>query len=158
MTARSKHGSCACPLCVKCCENNPGWMTPTEGRKAMKSGLAKRLMRDWLEPCSKYGNDERIYLLAPASEGCEGDDAPEGDLCELLFGDWSKGRCTFLEKDRCAIQDNGFKPKQCRLSWGCADKYIDNYAMARPWDTSFGRATVERWRKLVAELAEKPDG
>ena len=89
--------SCSCWRCVQACKDNPGWMTPEEASAAMEARLAHRLMRDWLEPCGEVGNNDRIYVLAPASEGCEGEDAPEGGidlLAEIFGGDaWTKGRC-----------------------------------------------------------------
>ena len=77
---------CSCDKCAYLCEKNPGWMTPEEASKAIKSGYGARLMRDWLEPCVELGNDDRIYLLAPASLGCEWMDAPEFDIFEMMMG------------------------------------------------------------------------
>ncbi len=65
-----------------------------------------------------------------------------------------KGRCTFLENDRCPIHSSGFKPKQCRESLGCERKAgPDNYEMGRLWDTAEGRAVVDHW--LQDRLAEE---
>lgn len=141
---------CHCDDCVGLCHRNPGWMTPAEAMQAMDAGLAHRLMRDWLEPSSQLGNTERLYVLAAASIRCEGKDAPEFSYFELLFGYGKKGRCTFLENDRCAIHDSGFKPKQCRESLGCEHKAgPDNYEMARFWDNEEGRAALRRWQAEV---------
>jgi Fe-S-cluster containining protein len=137
---------CHCDDCVSLCYRNPGWMTPAEAMQAMDAGLAHRLMRDWLEPSGKLGNTERLYVLAAASIRCEGQDAPEFSWAELMLGFASKGRCTFLENDRCSIHDSGFKPKQCRESLGCERKSgPDNYEMARHWDSDEGRAALDRW-------------
>lgn len=137
---------CHCDDCVGLCYRNPGWMTPAEAMQAMDAGLAHRLMRDWLEPSSKLGNTERLYVLAAASEGCEGRDAPEFDFAALFLGYTKKGKCTFLEEDRCSIHDSGFKPKQCRESLGCENGCgPDNYEMARHWDSDEGRAVLDRW-------------
>lgn len=138
---------CHCDACVSLCHNNPGWFTPEEAMQAMDAGLAHRLMRDWLEPGRKFGNTERLYVLAAASIRCEGQDAPEFSFFELFMGFAKKGRCTFLdEKGLCTLHDSGFKPKQCRESLGCERKAgPDNYEMARYWDTEKGRAAVKRW-------------
>ncbi len=122
-------------------------MTPAEAIKAIAAGNAKRLMRDWLEPCSEVGNEERIYVLAAASLGCEGYDAPEFDLLDLLMGTCKKGPCTFLKDDRCEIHATEYKPKQCRESLGCEKSGPDNYEMARLWNTGAGREALARWKK-----------
>lgn len=146
---------CDCPKCVNLCQQNPGWMTPAEAMQAMDAGLAHRLMRDWLEPSHQLNNPERLYVLAAASLGCEGRDAPEFSFFELFWGYAKKGRCTFLENDLCTIHDSGFKPKQCRESLGCLRKTgPDNYEMARHWDNAEGRAALQRWQELVGADAE----
>src|SRR5262245_51533200 len=114
--------SCTCEKCIRACQRAPGWMSPEEARKAIDNGYADRLMRDWFEPSSKYGNKERIYVLAPASLGCEGKDAPEvdrEDLHNIIRGlEWNKGRCTFFnDEGRCEVHESGFKPLQCKSSY-----------------------------------------
>ena len=149
---------CHCDECVRLCRGNPGWFTPAEAILAMEAGLGQRLMRDWLEPSHKLGNDERIYVLSAASLGFEGRNAPEiGDTPEFCFaafflGYAKKGRCTFLENNRCAIHDSGFKPKQCRECLGCQkNNGPDNYEMARHWDTDEGRAALKMWAEIVQQ-------
>lgn len=141
---------CDCEQCVRLCRCNPGWFTPAEAIQAMKAGLGHRLMRDWLEPSHKLGNSERLYVLAPASLGCEGKEAPELDnYFALLLGFAKKGRCTFLENDLCSIHDSGFKPKQCRECLGCQkNNGPDNYEMARHWDTEEGKQALEMWAEI----------
>lgn len=141
---------CSCSECIDLCRRNPGWMTPAEANAAIDAGLAKRLMRDWLEPCTEYGNDEKIWILAPASEGCEGLDAPECDSWVSAFmGNWCKGQCTFLRDGKCEIHDSGFKPRQCRETLGCTGEHTTNYEIAKHWDTDEGRTVVERWIQSV---------
>ena len=146
---------CSCPSCQNLCRRNPGWMTPAEAMAAMDAGLARRLMRDWLEPSFQLANDERIYLLAPASQGCEGADAPEmeGGFMALFTG-FSKGCCTFLsEAGLCELHDSGFKPLQCRLALGCrdcSDTCPDNYEMAKHWNNEEGRAALGRWQSIIS--------
>ncbi len=146
--------ACSCDKCVYLCEQNPGWFEPREAILAIEAGFAGRLMLDWLEPCSEVGNEERIYVLAAASvghEGREAPDIPDGPGAWLLIGNWSKGRCTFLDKDKkCEIHNSGFKPVQCRLASGC-DKEIakgcpDNYAVAKLWDCQEGQKVVKQWK------------
>jgi Fe-S-cluster containining protein len=144
--------SCTCPECVSLCEDNPGWMTPAEARRAIEAGLGGRLMVDWLEPCSEVGNERRLYLLCPAAEGCEGGACREFSTFELLTvamvgGGACKGRCTFLKDGLCEIHSSGFKPVQCRKSFECRGnpEYPDNYAVARLWDTEEGRAVMAMW-------------
>ena len=65
-----------------------------------------------------------------------------------------KGRCTFLEDDRCSIHDSGFKPKQCRECLGCQKHNgPDNYEMARHWDTKEGKEALAVW----AEINQQPN-
>ena len=137
---------CTCPECVSCCERNPGWMTPEEAVKSITAGLGWKLMRDWLEPCSEVGNEDRIYLLAPASIGCEGADAPEFSFADMLFGKANKGRCVFLEDGLCGLHATDYKPRQCRETMGCVPGVgPDNYEMARLWDTDEGREALILW-------------
>lgn len=143
--------TCSCPDCVSLCKRNPGWMTPEEASKAIASGHATRLMRDWLEPCSEVGNEERIYVLAPASRGCEGKDAPEFNLFDMFSVTAKKGRCTFLSNGLCDLHATDYKPLQCRESMGCAEIGLDNYEMARMWDNDEGRKTIAWWSTLIKQ-------
>lgn len=143
---------CKCDRCVSLCRRNPGWMTPEEAQKAIEAGFAKSLMRDWLEPCDEVGNEERIYLLAPASEGCEGQDAPEFDFFTFLTNtNLCKGPCVLLEDGLCKIHDSGFKPIQCRENHGHGkDGYVvTNYDVAKLWDTEIGKQTLANWEILI---------
>jgi Fe-S-cluster containining protein len=157
---QNNNDGCSCERCVALCERNPGWMTPEEAEAALDAGLGKRLMRDWLEPSSEVGNDERIYLLCPAAEGYEGGDAPELDFMSLFSAmSWSKGCCTFLEGGRCTVHSSGYKPRQCREAFGCDDIRnkicSDNYAMARLWRNDAARAIVARWQAEISDLPVK---
>jgi hypothetical protein len=152
--------SCTCDECVALCVRSPGWMTPAEAGRAIDAGLARSLMRDWLEPSKTLGNRLRIFVLAPAVIGHAGRDAPEMRLIDLLEalcggGSWSKGRCGFLSAEgRCGIHDSGFKPVQCRSIVGCvpmsdAESGPGNYDIARMWNTAAGRAVLRRWYEAV---------
>jgi hypothetical protein len=142
--------SCSCDTCVKCCETNPGWMSPADASKAIAAGFAEQLMRDWLEPSSKLGNDDRIYILCPASQGSEGDDAPEAESFVDYFCGWTKGACTFLKDKKCELHKTDFKPKQCREVFACDGSGPDNYDMARLWNTPEAQALVQRWQETVS--------
>jgi Fe-S-cluster containining protein len=149
---QQKQDSCTCEKCVGACEHNPGWMTPQEARAAIRAGLANRLMRDWLEPSDELGNETRVWVLAPASIGCEGEDAPEMPFMAFYMG-WSKGRCTFLKNGRCEIHDSGFKPIHCRVALACDQEYniiaVNNFEVARLWDSDLGRQVIEEWTTVI---------
>lgn len=148
--------SCACEKCASLCLRNPGWFTPQEAVAALDAGHANRIMRDWIEPDPQVGNMERVYILSPASAGCEGSDAPDFDWMEFLrTGDFRKGRCAFLGADNlCELHTSGFKPEQCRLAYGCDREekdYPDNRIMGKRWWSDEGRAVVERWQQLISQ-------
>jgi hypothetical protein len=129
-------------------------------------GLLISLMCDWLDPCSKVGNEKRIFVLSPASDDRGGDIAPEweemhgytGSFLDGLMGEIYKGRCIFFENERCSIHDSGFKPRQCRENFGHDGHLnVDNYEMARLWDSDQGRTVVSRWRAVIAKAKGEPD-
>ena len=141
---------CTCERCADLCRRNPGWMTPTEARGAIAAGYGPRLMCDWLEPSEELGNNDRIHVLAPASVGCEGWYAPEFDIWELMIGPPNKGKCIFFKTGLCEIHESGFKPLQCREALACGEKVgIDNYEMARLWNSDDGRELVDFWWKSI---------
>lgn len=149
---------CSCAKCVSCCEQAPGWMTPGEAIQAIEAGYARRLMRDWLEPCAEVGNTHRIYVLCPASEGCEGADGPEFSLVELIMmgigEDIRKGVCTFLKDGLCEVHSSGFKPRQCREAFGCRDhSATNNYEMGQLWTTDEASRALRLWQEALAAEA-----
>lgn len=150
---------CSCAKCQAQCKN-PGWFSPDEAKAAILGGYAGRLMRDWLEPCSEVGNDDRIYLLCPASFGREGDDAPELNFIDALFivGSFEKGRCVLQSVDgKCSIHSSGFKPLQCRAGRGCVpapsieEMEWNNYQVAQLWNNPEAQQLVEEWRRNFEE-------
>lgn len=153
--------SCTCDYCKKACELNPGWFLPEEARLAMYSGYAKRMMLDWYDGWRDYiGDDNKIYVLAPASKGYESKLAPNKDddgsesFMVSFFMPWNKGRCTLLSPERlCTIHDSGFKPFQCRSSFSCKEYDTNsdygNEAVANQWDTKLGRKVIKEWKRLV---------
>ena len=131
-------------------------MTPQEAMQAIASGQSSRLMRDWLEPSDTLENKERIYVLAAASVGCEGRDAPQFADWQLMIGDVIKGQCTFLKDGLCELHETDYKPKQCRESLGCrAPLGPDNYEMARLWDTEEGREALDLWFNTLTDFHQK---
>lgn len=164
MTTKTKgtKSSCTCDMCVGARERNPGWFTPEEAMQAIKAGYARRMMRDWYVPDEHVASEhDKIYVLAPASQGFGGTDAPEIpeglNLVAAMF--WCKGRCTFLNKGLCEIHDSGFKPLQCRDAFCCDEgtrKYDrsdrdSNVSVAKLWNTEEGRAIVRAWEAAVSE-------
>jgi hypothetical protein len=151
--------SCTCAKCVEACRRMPGWMTVEEAKKAMGAGMGTRLMRDWLDPSTELGNEERIYVLCPAAEGREGGDAADVDemfpdnLLMALLGCAAPVAqpCVMLTREgRCELHTSGFKPRQCREALVCDNRNgADKYEMAKEWDTPEGRNLVERWSELI---------
>lgn len=150
--------TCSCRKCAKRCEVMPGWMTPDEAECAMSAGMGPRLMLDWLEPDDDYGNTERVLVLCPAAVDCEMGRAPEfAELwpgmhyLQAMFEDPLNFPCTFLKNGLCEIHASGFKPKQCRESFGCRPNVgPTKYDIARDWDTENGRVLVARWQREFA--------
>lgn len=159
---KTRQKSCTCHKCVGACKNRPGWMMPHEAMTAIKAGLAHKLMRDWVEPCEELKNKERIWVLAPASVSYEGKDAPEMDWWAVISGNWSMGRCVFLENARCSLHNSGFKPHQCRLSVPCDEKnnYNDpaheasNISVGKAWDTAEGKRAMTAWKIALKKVKE----
>jgi Fe-S-cluster containining protein len=155
---------CRCAACTQLCRNNPGWPTPTEAEDMITHGYGDRLMLDWLDPSSRLGNDDRIYVLAPASFGREGKNAPEmdemmggnsGSFMALFLGPPPiKGRCVLLTDDgRCEVHGTSMKPTQCRSALGCKRVVgFDNFEMAAHWNTDEGRRVVEAWKATHARI------
>ncbi len=139
---------CTCHQCVRACHLNPGWPTPEEAEKAIEAGHAGRLMLDWWVDFP--GN---IEILCPASEGFEGERAPEPEEGFIaMFSGWCKGRCTFLTSDnKCEIHQSGFKPQECREALVCSSigGFAEHKKVAMLWNTDEARSLIERWKKLV---------
>lgn len=134
---------CACHECVSRCRAYPGWMSPENAKAAIEAGMYGRLMLDWWEPDERLGNKERVFVLAPASAGAEGQLAP--DTFDFVFGD--NNECTFLTKDnRCEIHNSGYKPVQCVTTMACKNEGLDKIDIVRDWDTDAGREIVKLWR------------
>jgi Fe-S-cluster containining protein len=138
---------CSCTKCVALCERNPGWTMPEEAIKLMDLGYGPRMMLDWYSKLS-----EDIFILAPASIGYEGKNAPDINFLSAVSGGWCKGRCTMLTEDGlCEIHNSGAKPLHCREASACG-KQKDVHStkeVSVMWDTDLGRQTVKRWKQEV---------
>ena len=149
--------SCLCSRCVSLCLKVPGWPTPSEARAMICAGLAGKLMRDWWEPDDKLGNTERIYVLCPAVEGCEGQDAKEisvDHMFSFFTGGISLGRCVFLSrKNLCQIHDTTYKPVQCRGAYGCRKRdsnMLQKLPVAKMWRGKMGAMVLAEWKAALA--------
>ena len=171
MMVRGPNGECTCRACQKCCEHYPGWMTPDEARLAIQQGFGDRLMCDWREPYDEVlKNDDRIYVLCPAAKGHEGRYAATtaewyGGVSSLLaMVDPTRMRkypCCLYKDGMCSVQHRGWKPTECRLTYGCETPEISPGYMYRPditrlWNTDDGRSIVDEWRKSHG-LANSPE-
>ena len=148
--------SCKCDKCVSLRQKMPGWPTPTEARAMIHAGLAGKLMRDWFEPDDELGNEKRIYVSCPAVEGCEGQDAPEMDISQLLMcltSTMSMGCCVFLGDDNlCQIHETAYKPVQCRGAFGCEkddSAMLRKPAVAKMWQSKTGLSVLKEWKKAL---------
>lgn len=140
---------CACARCKSLCRN-PGWFDPAEARKAIDAGYANKIMVDYWVRSS--GN---IFILSPASKGCEKDRAPNtdelGGFSALVMGLSAKGQCVLQAEDGlCSIHTSGFKPAQCRAAKACeGNAGIENEVTARLWDNPESQALVREWMAIV---------
>lgn len=99
-----------------------------------------------------------IYILCPASRGCEKDRAPNSSelysdvpFLSMFSGNVAKGKCTLQAGNGlCSIHDSGFKPKQCRAAMACeGDTGLDNTQMGELWKTPEAQLLVRKWMKMV---------
>ena len=122
-------------------------MLPDEAERAIKAGLARDLMLDWFCPDEKVGNDEDIYVLAPASINHQSGYAPAMPL-SVLFGVLNE-KCVLLKDGLCTIHNSGFKPWQCRTTFACRGLSDSKYDIVPAWRTPEALALVERWKTIV---------
>lgn len=157
--------ACSCAKCVQACRRFPGWMTIAEAKAMIAAGMSDKLMLDWMEPDQeKLGTDHRIYVLCPASHGCQSDHAPlmddfypDGGWVMALFSpdDQKPMPCVLLVDGKCSIHDSGFKPRMCRELMQCEDAGCDKYDMASEWNCEEGRSLIADWCKQHdVDLAE----
>lgn len=144
--------SCSCSECQKLCERNPGWPTPDEAERLLNDGHSGNLMLDfWVQ------SPRNVKVLAPATKGFEGKDAPSfSEMCHIDPMDPCKGVCVFFTKDRlCALHDTDMKPICCREGTACArdrfssKKHVTPAQVKQMWDTERGYALIARWKEEV---------
>ena len=125
---------CECKICKGYCKR-PGWWTVEEAGRAMKAGLAGRMMLE-------ISQDLSFGVLSPAFKGCEQAFAKE------RFVD---NGCTFLTKGRCELFGTGYQPLECRychhqrrgMGLQC---HVD---IGKDWNSPEGRMLVVRWSKMT---------
>lgn len=118
-------------------------MLPAEAEAMIKAGRAKELMKDWWESDSRTGNDSRVYVLAPAIEGYQGEQAPE----------WGGGRCSLLKEGLCQLHDTGYKPAECRGDLACGEKqkHLPRLKIAPHWMEPAAENIIAMWDELMAK-------
>jgi Fe-S-cluster containining protein len=133
---------CDCKECVGACDDNPGWPTPAEAASLIEQGYAEKLMLDWWEDV------EDIFLLCPASKGCEGDLAKEMRHFDFFF---KKGRCSLLdENNKCSIYGKPGRPIECRVMRHDVNNPSGlHMEVALAWDSEEGRAVLEQWSSIT---------
>lgn len=132
---------CKCLDCQHLCLN-PGWFTPKEAETAIEEGYADKLMLDYY-----ILKDSNIYILCPASNGCEKNRSKNTGELRFLS---NKGRCTLQKEGMCTIHNTSFKPLQCRSAMGCKEGHgLDGLQMAKKWDNQKARDLIKKWMALV---------
>lgn len=129
---------CACSTCVQMCSVAPGWPTPAEAQTLIDNGHGASLMLDWWEVLE----GPNIHVLCPATVGREG-----GRSIEVSWFDTSKGTCTFLKNERCAIHGQPGRPAECRAARHDARTGHLHAEIAEAWNTDEGKALVSAWAK-----------
>ena len=125
---------CACEICVNYCMR-PGWWTVEEAEKAIKAGLAKRMMLE-ISP------EQNFAVLAPAFKGNEGDYALQI---------YSKQGCTFLVNERCELFGMDYQPMECRYCHherkGAGIKCHSD--IEKEWNSNEAKRLIVRWGNLI---------
>jgi hypothetical protein len=122
------------------CRVSPGWPTPAEAQTLIDNGHGASLMLDWWEGGGV--DDGNIHVLCPATVGEE-----SGRSIEVSWLDTSKGVCTFLKNERCAIHGQPGRPAECRAARHDARTTHLHAQIAEAWNTDEGRALASAWVK-----------
>ena len=126
---------CGCEVCRSYCRR-PGWWTVEECARAIKAGLARRMMLE-ISPERSFG------VLAPAFRGNEG---------AFALQEFANRGCGFLVEERCELHGSGLQPLECRF---CHHDRVGqgprcHADIERDWNTPQGQALVEQWGRLTA--------
>lgn len=106
--------SCVCASCVDACRKKPGWFLPEQIEplaRALNVSVSE-LFETKLAIDYFVGDDEKQYVLAPATRG-----GRAGDM--YPFDPY--GECVFLDDELCSIHDTGEKPYECKVALACSE-------------------------------------
>lgn len=143
MTDKWRKLSCTCEACAGACKRIPGVFAPLEALRAVRAGLAPRMVETRME-----GH----FVLMPLARA-DGWQESEGHFRDGAYD--ARGRCTFLSgSDRCELHDTKFKPKECREALLCGEtagaREVDRNLEAS-WDTRVGHLVRKIWHKALGE-------
>jgi hypothetical protein len=128
---------CTCDVCKNSCQFRPCWGTPSNIKKLIEHGYAKRLMLDWWG--DEDGDHHNVLLIVPALVGSEGAPAPFNPI----------GICTFFRNELCEIHQ--IKPIEGKIVShdNISDKHGVHKRIALSWDTEEGKQLVKEWKEIV---------
>jgi hypothetical protein len=125
---------CSCDVCKSYCRR-PGWWTVKEAEKAIKAGLAGRMMLE-ISPEKNFG------VLSPAFRGNEGNYA---------LNTFADNGCTFFKDGLCELFGTDFQPLECRFCHhdrtGLGKKCHNE--IEKEWNTNFAKRVIVRWGNLT---------
>ena len=128
----------------------PCWPIPEEAQRLIDEGYGDKLMLDFW---GSGGEEENIYILAPANPGYESKLAPGSDPFEFVFSmllgrsPLSSG-CTFQTPDNlCSLHDKGLKPFEGRRTCCKNNGSGLHEAVAREWDNEEAKKIVSNWKE-----------
>lgn len=125
---------CSCDICVGYC-HRPGWWIVEEAEKAIKAGLAPRMMLE-ISPDGNFG------VLSPSFKGNEGNFALQV---------YAEQGCTFLDKGLCELSGTGLQPLECRY---CHHERIGfgnqcHIDIEKDWNTDYAKRMIVRWGNIT---------
>lgn len=125
---------CGCDICRSYCRR-PGWWLVEEAEKAIRSGLAGRMMME-VSPDFSFG------VLSPAFRGCEMD---------FALQEYAGNGCVFFSGGLCVLHGTGLQPLECRYCHhtrqGLGQQCHDD--IGRDWKTAQGQRLMNRWGHMV---------
>jgi len=125
---------CSCEICLSYC-SRPGWWIVIEAVRAIKSGLANRMMLE-------VSPEQTFAVVAPSFKGCEG---------FFAINEYASNGCTFLDKNLCQLHGTGLQPLECTFCHhtrvGLGSKC--HLALESDWNTPNGQTVVVQWMKIT---------